>query len=236
MKNAVLFDLDDTLLDFHTAEATALAKTFREMGLEPGPDILARYSDINRRQWELLEEGRQTREETLVRRFDLLFAEYGLDASGVEARDRYEGNLSVGHWFIPGAEALLDALYGRYDLYLISNGTAVVQAGRLKSAGIARYFESIFISEELGATKPDAAFFDLSVGRVPGFDRSRALIVGDSLTSDIRGGRNAGIRTCWFNPRRLPARADIPADYEIRSLDELPPLLESVFAAADTLQ
>ena len=112
MKNAVLFDLDDTILDFHTAETTALTKTFREMGLDPKPEILRRYSEINRRQWELLEDGKQTREQTLVRRFALLFAEYGLDASGLEARNRYEKNLSVGHWFIPGAEALLETVFG----------------------------------------------------------------------------------------------------------------------------
>lgn len=104
-----------------------------------------------------------------------------------------------------------------------------VQEGRLRSAGIAPFFEGIFISEALGADKPSTAFFDRSVGRIPGFDRQRALLVGDSLTSDIRGGRNAGIRTCWFNPRREPPRADIPADFEIRALAELPPLLERLF-------
>ena len=226
---AVLFDLDDTILDFHTAEKTALSKTLRELGLEPREEILRRYSAINRRQWELLEEGKQTREQTLTRRFELLFAEYGLDRPGPLARDLYEGHLAVGHWFIPGAEELLRTLHGRYALYLVSNGSAAVQEGRLKSAGIAPLFEDIFISEDLGADKPSAAFFDRSVGRIPGFDRRRALLVGDSLTSDIRGGINAGIRTCWFNPRREPPRADIPSDFEIHALTELPPLLVRLF-------
>ena len=226
---AVLLDLDDTILDFHKAEAAALSKTLRELGLEPREEILRRYSAINRRQWELLEEGRQTREETLTRRFEILFAEYGIRASGAEARDRYEEHLAVGHFFMPGAEELLEALCGRYALYIVSNGTPKVQAGRIASAGIARYFEKIFVSEELGAVKPSAEFFARSVGRIPGFDRERALLVGDSLTSDIRGARSAGIRSCWFNPRGEAPRADIPADFEIRTLAELPPLLERLF-------
>ena len=228
---AVLLDLDDTILDFHKAEATALSKTLREMGLEPREEILRRYSAINRRQWELLEEGKQTREETLVRRFEILFAEYGITASGPEARDLYEDHLSVGHFFMPGAEELLETLYGRYELYIVSNGTPKVQAGRIASAGIARYFERIFVSEELGAVKPSAEFFARSVGRIPGFDRERALLVGDSLSSDIRGARNAGIRSCWFNPRGEEPRTEIPADFEIRALAELPPLLERLFPA-----
>ena len=226
---AVLLDLDDTILDFHKAEAAALTRTLREMGLEPREEILRRYSAINRRQWELLEEGKQTREETLTRRFELLFAEYGIEASGPAARDCYEENLSHGHFFMPGAQELLETLHGRYALYIVSNGTPKVQAGRIASAGIARYFERIFVSEELGAVKPSAAFFERSVGRVPGFDPARALLVGDSLTSDIRGARNAGIRSCWFNFRGEAPRADIPADYEIRSLSELPPLLARLF-------
>ena len=228
---AVLLDLDDTILDFHRAEAAALSKTLRELGLEPREEILRRYSDINRRQWERLEEGKQTREETLIRRFEILFAEYGLHASGPEARDRYEEHLAVGHFFVPGAEELLEALYGRYELYIVSNGTPKVQAGRIASAGIARYFEKIFVSEELGAVKPSAEFFARSIGRIPGFDRNRALLVGDSLSSDIRGARNAGIRSCWFNPYGAPPRADIPADFEIRTLAELPPLLARLFPA-----
>lgn len=230
-KAAVLLDLDDTILDFQKAEAAALSRTLREMGLEPSEEILRRYSAINRRQWELLEEGKQTREQTLTRRFEILFSEYGITASGAETRDRYEGNLAVGHWFIPGAEEVLDALYGRYDLYIVTNGTPKVQAGRLESAGISRYFERIFISEEIGAVKPSAAFFDRCFGQIPGFDRSRALLVGDSLSSDIRGARNAGILSCWFNPRCEAPRADIPADFEIRELAELPALLAELFPA-----
>ena len=116
----------------------------------------------------------------------------------------------------------------RYRLYLASNGAAAVQRMRLKSAGILPYFQNIFISEEMGADKPSLEFFRLCFSAIPGFDPAEAVMVGDSLTSDIRGGRNAGIRTCWFNAKDKPSRPDILPDHTIRTLAELPPLLETL--------
>lgn len=226
---SVFLDLDDTLLDFHRAEAEALSRALREMGVEPEPELLRRYSEINRRQWELLEEGLLTRDQVLLRRFELLFQEFGLALSAPELRDRYERNLAIGHYFIPGAEALLETLSGPCDLYIASNGTASVQDGRIASAGIAPYFKAIFVSEDLGANKPERAFFEGCFRRIPGFDPTRAIVVGDSLTSDIRGGINAGLLTCWFNPQGKPGRRDIRPDHEIRALSDLPPLLERLF-------
>ena len=226
---SVLLDIDDTILDFHKAEAVALTRTLRELGIEPRPETLARYSEINRQQWELLEEGILTREQVLLRRYELLFEELGVSCSAAGARDRYESYLCLGHWFIPGAEEMLEALRGDYDLYIVSNGTRPVQAARIASAGIGRYFKGIFISEELGADKPSREFFRRCFAAAPEIDPARCLIVGDSLSSDIRGGRNAGILTCWFNPAGKPGREDISPDYTIAALTELPPLLRRIF-------
>ena len=179
---SVLLDIDDTILDFHKAEAVALTRTLRELGIEPRPETLARYSEINRQQWELLEEGILTREQVLLRRYELLFEELGVSCSAAGARDRYESYLCLGHWFIPGAEEMLEALRGDYDLYIVSNGTGVVQAGRIESAGIGRYFREIFISEDLGADKPSRAFFQRCFAAVPAIDPGRCLIVGDCFT------------------------------------------------------
>lgn len=228
MLRTIFLDLDDTLLDFQQAERQALARTLRHFQIEPIPAVLDRYHEINRQQWELLEEGKLTRSQVLTRRFDLLFEELGMECSSVEVRDLYEANLSQGHFFIPGAPELLAAISPRYDLYLASNGTAAVQARRIESAGIARYFKGIFISEEMGANKPSPAYFQACFDAIPDFDPAAALMVGDSLTSDIRGARNAGLRSCWFNPKGSPPRPDIPADYMIRTLAELPPLLEKL--------
>lgn len=228
MLRTIFFDLDDTLLDFTRAEAAALRRALTEMNAPADDDVLERYHAINAAQWELLEEKKLTREQVLVGRFDVLFGELGLRRSAREICERYEGYLAQGHWFIPGAEALLEELLPLYDLYLASNGTAEVQHRRLESAGIARYFRGIFISGEMGADKPSPAFFEKCFAAIPDFSRENALIVGDSLTSDIRGGINAGLRTCWFNPHGRPARPDIVPDWEISALSQLPPLLRKL--------
>lgn len=229
MKFEFLFlDLDDTILDFHKAEYLALGKTFQQFGLDPTEEVRARYSLINKAHWERLERKELTREEVLVGRFAVLFHEFGLEVEPERCARAYEDNLSVGHYFLPGAEEALEALSKKYKLYLASNGTAKVQAGRLASANISHYFEEIFVSQEIGANKPDLAYFERCFARIPGFDPARAIIVGDSLTSDILGGKNAGIATCWVNPKGLPARVDIKADYEIPALAQLEALLETL--------
>lgn len=226
MLTYVLFDLDDTLLDFKKSEAQALRQTLVQMGIEPTEKTIARYSAINQSQWELLEEGEITREQVLHRRFDILFGELGVERSSHATQEVYEYLLGQGHDFIPGAEELLEAIHTEYELYLVSNGTAAVQDSRLKATGIGRYFKGIFISERVGFDKPSLEYFDRCFAEMPEGARESAMIVGDSLTSDIRGGKNAGILTCWYNPHGKTARADICPDYEITALSELPALLK----------
>ena len=225
MYRTIFLDLDDTLLDFGAAERVAIAKAFRDLGLEPTPALLGRYSELNQAQWEAFERGEITRDTVLVRRFALLFAELGLSIEAQHAEDVYRGYLGVGHYFVEGAEELLSYLAPKYDLYLASNGVADTQYSRLESAGIGHYFKDIFISEVTGSHKPDRAYFDYCFSRIPGFDPSKALIVGDSLTSDILGGCNAGIRTCWFNPGCKPLQGPVTPDHEIHALRELKDIL-----------
>ncbi len=224
----LFLDLDDTILDFHKAEALALAKTLRAFGLEPEEAVLARYSQINKAHWERLERKELTREQVLVGRFAVLFGEYGLTVDPVLCARTYENNLSVGHFFLPGALEAVESLSRKYKLYLASNGTAKVQAGRLESANISHFFHEIFISQNMGANKPDPVYFQRCFEAIPGFDVKKAMMVGDSLTSDILGGRQVGMLTCWVNPKGSPCREDIMPDYEIRSLSQLEGLLESI--------
>ena len=226
MLKYIFFDLDDTILNFTAGEANALSQALSEAGIIPTQAVLDRYHVINQACWELLEEGRLTRDEVLVQRFEQLFRELGVDHSGKAISERYEVLLSCQHDFMPGAEQLLKDLSSRYDLYLASNGAAAVQNPRLDDAGLRPYFKGIFISEEMGADKPSKAFFDACFAAIPGFRLEETVMVGDSLTSDIRGARNVGLRSCWYNPQYLPPRPDIPADYTIGALPELPPLLE----------
>lgn len=221
----VLLDLDDTILDFKRAEAVAIRGALCGLGIIPADDTVALYSRINAEMWKKLERGELTREQILVMRFKILFDRLGLDASPSEAKALYEDLLGRGHYFIDGAEDFLEKAYKKYSLYLVSNGTARVQDGRIRSAGIAGYFKNIFISEKIGFVKPDRRFFEACFKRIPDFDKAAAVIVGDSLSSDIAGGKNAGILTCHFNPDGVRYDALRP-DYEIKKLSELTALLE----------
>ncbi len=223
----VLLDLDDTIFDFHMAEAVAVRETLISFGVNVTDAIIARYSEINDAQWKRLEKGEMTRDEVKRRRFEILFEELGVPCDAERVRTYYENRLAVGHYFLAGAEQMLSDL-APYDLYLVSNGTTAVQNGRLASAGIAPLFKRIFLSEAIGYVKPQKEFFDACFAEIPDFDPAQAIILGDSLTSDILGGINAGVRTCWFNPKCNPRRADIIPDFEIRSLNEFVPLIGSL--------
>ena len=228
MIKTVFLDLDDTVLDFHLAEREAISKTLLEFGKEPAEDIISRYSEINLSLWKSLERGEAKREEILVRRFEILFGEIGIHAPALKARDAYEKELSTKFFFMPGAKEVLESLSGKYSLYLASNGTARVQEGRILASGIAKYFRDIFISEKIGYNKPSALYFEHCFSKIPDFERQSAIIVGDSLSSDIQGGINAKIRTCLYNPKSKKNTTGILPDYEIKSLSELPLLLERI--------
>ena len=145
----------------------------------------------------------------------------------MEARRRYEWNLGGSYFYIDGAEALLDELSKKYDLYLMSNGTAAVQDRRIAASGIAKYFKGLFISEKVGYNKPALEFFERCFAEIPDFKKEESIIVGDSLSSDIKGGINAGIPTCHYNPSGEKSDSIIP-HYTIKTLEELPALLASI--------
>ena len=226
----LLFDLDDTLFDFHKAEKIALTKTLVHFGIDPTEETLALYSTINAAHWKRLELGEISREEVKVGRYRELFKTIGVECDPVKATAYYESMLAIGHYFMPGAPELLEELYGKYRLYIVSNGTAKVQEGRIGSSGIAKYMDGIFISQVLGANKPDKQFFDICFAEIPDFSLSETVIIGDSLSSDIKGGINAGITTVWFNPKGIENDNDIKPDYTIKELSEVPGLLSQISA------
>jgi 2-haloacid dehalogenase len=224
----LLLDLDDTILDFHKAERIAIAKTIRDFGVEPTEAVLGRYHIINKWHWEQLELGIMSREEVLVGRFAMLFEEMGVAVDPVDMARGYEKNLAIGHYFLPGAEEAVDSLSKKYRLFLASNGTASVQKGRMTSANLYRFFEKVFVSQEIGHNKPSKEYFERCFAQIEGFDKNKAIIVGDSLSSDILGGNNAGIATCWVNPTHAPRKDGIRVDYEIETLSQFPALLEEL--------
>ena len=228
MYEFLFLDLDDTILDFQKAEHIALSKTLESFGLTPTEEVLKRYNQINRAHWEALERKEMTRAQVLLGRFQMLFREFQLNVDPEKVARIYERNLGIGHWFLPGAEEAVERLSKKYKLYLASNGTASVQKGRMTSANLYRFFEKVFVSQEIGANKPSIEYFERCFAQISDFDKAKAIIVGDSLTSDILGGQNAGITTCWVNPGHKPGREDIRVDYEIEALSQLENLLDSL--------
>ncbi len=222
----VFLDLDDTLLDFKRAESQAIRNTLAKLGIEPTDETVSLYSRINKSCWEKLELGLYTRDEVLYTRFNMLFGRLSISGDAHATQRIYEYELSLGAYFLDGAEELLDSLYGKYRLYLATNGIMAVQKRRIESSGIGKYFDKIFVSERIGYNKPDKRFFDACFAEIEGFKKEETVIVGDSLTSDIKGGINAGIKTVYFNPLCKENSTGITPDCEIHSLGELAEMLE----------
>ena len=224
----LLIDLDDTILDFHKAERNALKNTLQHFGLEPTEETIALYLQINQAHWRLLEQGKITRKQVNEGRFTELFRQFDKTVDGPICAAYYLSQLALTHDYLPDAEAAVQRLSKKYRLFIASNGNTAVQTPRLANSGLNAYIEKAFISETLGANKPSKAFFDLCIAQIPDFDPDKAIMVGDSLTSDIQGGINAGLRTCWFNPKGSANTTGIQPDHEIASFEQLEALLEAL--------
>lgn len=222
----VLIDLDDTLLDFKKSEARAITATMKEYGVVPNEQRIKRYSEINDLYWKKLERKELTREEVLVGRFREFFDELKVSVDAISVRYFYENYMKTCVDFIDGAIELLDELkIENYRVYLVSNGTAVVQDSRIKLAGIAKYFDGIFISQRVGHNKPSPMFFETVFDSIKEFNRDETIILGDSLSSDILGGKGVGIKTCLYNPRK---NENGVSDYEIDDLSKFLPLIKGI--------
>ena len=217
----LLFDVDDTLLDFSAAEALALNLLFESQNISPTKEMEESYKKINQRLWSLFEEGKISRDEVINTRFSLLFKEMDQLVDGVLLEKNYRGYLEEGHQLINGAFELVSALQNHYELYIVTNGVSKTQDRRLRDSGLHPLFKEIFVSEDTGFQKPMKGFFDHVFDRIPNFSPEQALIIGDSLSSDIKGGQLAGLDTGWFNPNAKSNNTGILPTYEIQDLNEL---------------
>ena len=237
----ILWDIDNTLLNFSAAEKVAMHKGFEELELgEFNDEMLRCYMGINRKYWQALERGEMTKPEVLVGRFTEFFGLYGLPVEkAVAFNERYQELLGDTVCFHDDAYDIVKSLQGKVLQCAATNGTKVAQVRKLKNSGLDQLFDLIFISEDIGAEKPTNAFFDKvftdvtewlkekeatldGVDKYRGaLDMSDAIIVGDSLTSDILGGNNAGIKTCWYNPKGVVNDTAAVVDYEIKDLHEI---------------
>lgn len=223
----LLLDADGTLFDYDHAEATALQRTFEQMGHTFEPNHAEAYRRINGQIWLDFEQGLVSQEDLRIRRFELLFDSVGVHLSPGTFSTAYLENLARGTKLMEGAEEVVRALHGRVGLVLITNGLHEVQRPRFERSALNGYFADLVISEEVGAAKPDPLIFDVAFGRMGRPRKETVLMVGDSLTSDMRGGVDYGLDTCWYNPEGRPRDPDVPVRYEIRDLRQLLSLLEA---------
>ena len=224
----VLLDLDNTILDFHRTESEAINKTLLNFGVEPTEEVIATYKAYNRKCWEALERGEMSRDDVLFGRFELLFLSLGKEVVPEDVQHFYERRLSEGAYYIDGAEEMLKKLRGKYKLYIASNGTAFVQDRRIAASGVDKYFDGIFISERIGANKPSPLFFDGCFELMENKERDKTVIVGDTLSSDILGGINAGIHTIHYTLGKDVAYSDVKPEYSVKSIEEIPEIIEKI--------
>jgi len=227
MIKAVLWDIDGTLLNFLAAEKNAIRKCFSIFGLGECTDsMIEEYSEINKKYWYLLETGQISKQDMLVARFRDFFALHDLDTDkAVPFNREYQLRLADTIVFCDGAQEVLSELKGNVIQCAASNGTKTAQTGKLAASGMDRIFDHIFISEDIGYEKPYKGFFDAVFKKLSPVKASEIMIVGDSTTSDIRGGCDSGLVTCWYNPSGLPLPAGLRADHIIKDLREVPLLI-----------
>ena len=219
--NTVLFDADGTLLDFKAAERNALEETLRSVGIEPTEELTLIYSAINEGMWKMLERGEIKKSELKVRRFEDFAKKCGICADGEALAKKYESLLSEQGILLDGAFELMSHLYGIADMYIVTNGILEVQTGRMSRVPIKHFVKKSFISDEIGYEKPAREFFDHVEANIEGFDKARTLVVGDSLSSDIKGAINAGLDCVWYNPKGASAPDGMDITYTVSDLAEI---------------
>ena len=217
-----LLDADETLFDFRKAEKNALEKVFSAHGFPWDETVLAQYREINEALWRALERGETTKGRLQSQRFSQLFALLGIDADPVRiGGEEYPDALAEGNFLLEGALETCRELASRARLYLATNGITRVQKKRLQNSPLAPYISDIFVSEEAGAAKPNRAYFSYVLSQIGEPPKGDVLMVGDSLTSDMAGGWNAGIDTCWYNPENAPLPEVGSVTWQNRRLSQL---------------
>lgn len=223
MFKVILWDVDGTLLNFKAAEKNALKTLFNEFSIgECTDEMIERYSKINEKYWKALERGELSKPEVLRGRFIEWFESEGIGFDRIdEFNAGYQIRLGDTICFCDNAYELVSELRGKILQFAVTNGTVVAQERKLRLSGLDKLFDRIFISDKIGIDKPNVEFFDAVFKEIPDVKRDEIIIVGDSLTSDIRGGNNVGIRCAWYNPDGKKNDTELKIDYELKNLNEI---------------
>ena len=228
MFKVILWDVDNTLLDFNAAQAYSLKARFKEYGFgECSNEAVERYNSINIYYWEQLEKGIMSKDEILLERFKAFFDGEGIDGADINSfNDDYENGIADKIFYNENSIDVITALKGRYKQYAVTNGSFSVQSVRLEKSGFDKLFDGVFISDCVGWDKPSIEYFSYVLEHIEPCRKDEILIVGDSLTSDMKGGNGIGIKTCWYNPLKKENSNGAHIDYEIRSLNDIYGILE----------
>ena len=224
--NTVLFDADGTLLDFPRSEDEAIRETMKAFDISPNDEKVATYSKINDNLWKMLERKEIEKSVLLYHRFELFCEHYGYVADAREMAKTYMNNLSQKAYMLDGAKELLSALKGKVKMYIVTNGVEFIQKSRYSLSGLCDFFDGIFISGEIGFEKPDARYFERIEDIIGKLSPEDTIVVGDSLTSDIKGANNFGLDSCWYSPNAKPLSSVATPTYIVHTFDEVFSVIE----------
>lgn len=225
MKKIILIDLDNTLIDFNECARHSIINAFRELGFTYTDKVFETFITENVKIWKRLEKGEITKPQLRADRWNIILQKLGIDFDGTVLEEMFENGVAKGAYAVDGAYELLDYLKDKYKLYIVSNGFRFVQESRLKIGNFEKYFDDIFVSEDVGIPKPAKEFFDYCFEKLGNPDKNDIILIGDSLTADVIGGINYGIDTVWFNKNKETLPDNINPTYTVNTLKEIQKLL-----------
>ena len=225
MKKIILIDLDNTLIDFNECARHSIIDIFNKFDLPYSDNVFTTFITENVKIWKRLENGEITKAQLRDNRWNIILGKLGIDFDGHIVEEFFEKGVAKGAYPVEGAYELLDYLYPKYDLYIVSNGFRFVQESRLKIGGFDKYFKEIFVSEDVGIPKPAKEFFDYCFEKLGYPEKNDIILIGDSLSADIKGGIAYNIDTIWFNKNREALPDEINPDYIVTKLQDIKEIL-----------
>ena len=224
-KKILLIDLDNTLIDFNECARHSIINAFEELGFTYTENAFITFIEENVKIWKRLEKGEITKPQLRATRWNIILGKLGIDFDGAVLEEMFEIGVAKGAYAVDGAYDLLDYLYGKYKLYIVSNGFRFIQESRLKIGNFEKYFDGVFVSEDIGIPKPAKEFFDYCFENINHPPKDDVILIGDSITADILGGINYGIDTIWFNKNNEPLPESINPSYTVNTLEEIKNIL-----------
>lgn len=221
----LLFDVDDTLLDFQAAESQALKALFEKEGLNFTSDKEKLYKEVNEARWRAFETGEMSRDEVVNGRFGAFFQLLNHEVDSLAMEQAYRAFLNEGHQLLGNSLEVVQHFAEKADLYIVTNGVSKTQFKRLEDSKLLPYFKEVIVSEDTGYQKPMIEFFEYTFAKIPNLNKAQTVIIGDSLSSDIQGGINAEIDTIWLRPDTPKTPLAIEPTHQIRQLEDLYSLL-----------